>query len=263
MHSDRTDHIYFEGDYASWDDASKQCASPDTGQVLEKVLPVTLKIKRSEPLNEKDVIFFGRPRFNPALISSALSAAIRSGNRLNVLDFGGSLGVSYFHSRDFLRDLAEVKWSVIELPNMVAAGKQHLQSPELRFFDTIEGCLNQNTPNIIVMSGVLQCLPEPWTTLKRLLEIGAPYVFIDRTGVIESIKDRLTIQHVPERIYRYDHPAWWLSESRLLSCFADYGYQCLNDFKTGYQWELPGAKIAFKGFIFRKSANNPAGPCRI
>jgi putative methyltransferase (TIGR04325 family) len=102
-----------------------------------------------------------------------------------------------------------------------------------------------------VLSGVLQYLPEPWTTLKRLLQIGAQYVLIDRTGVIEGTKDRLTIQHVPERIYRYDHPAWWLSESNLLSCLADHGYEYPHDFKTDYQWELPGAKVAFKGFICR------------
>jgi putative methyltransferase (TIGR04325 family) len=110
------------------------------------VLPATLKIKRGEPLTEND-IGFGRPRYNPVLISSVLSAAIACGNRLQVLDFGGSLGVLYFQSREFLRDLVEIKWSVIELPNLAAAGRDYLQSPELQFFDTIEACLKENSPS--------------------------------------------------------------------------------------------------------------------
>src|SRR5260370_2032287 len=158
----KTDLIYFEGDFASWDEASSQCASPDTGQIIEKVLPVTLKVKGAEPITETDVIYFQRPRYNPALISALLSAVIQSNKCMNVLDFGGALGISYFHCRDFLCDLAEIKWSIVEVPNMVAAGREHLQCAELKFFDTIEDCLKENKPNITLLSGVLQYLPEPW-----------------------------------------------------------------------------------------------------
>jgi putative methyltransferase (TIGR04325 family) len=171
------------------------------------------------------------------------------------LDFGGSLGISYFHSRDFLREVLEVAWSVIELPNFVAAGRKHLESEELRFYETVEDCVRYHTPNIILLSGVLQCLTDPWERLTNLLQTGIPYVFIDRTGVIESDRDRLTIQHVPEWIYRVDKPVWFLSETKLLSCLADADYKCLCDFAAIDNYTLSGAKISFKGFICRKNRN--------
>jgi putative methyltransferase (TIGR04325 family) len=260
----KTDQIYFDGDYASWNEASKQCANPDTGQVLEKVLAGTLKIQRREPLNEKDA-FFGRPQYNLGLMCSLLSAAIHSDKRLNVLDFGGSLGISYFNSSEFLQDVSALSWSVVEVPKLVEAGRKHLQSDELRFYETVEECLRDNAPNIIVLSGVLQYLPDPWETLNNLLQIGAPYMFIDRTGTIDSDRDRLTVQHVPEWIYRYDQPAWFLSETKLLSAIAFANYTCLLDFVSGYGYELPGAKILLKGFLCRATSSVPKaqGDCTI
>ena len=252
-----TDQIYFSGDYSEWAEALRQCATYDAGHILERVLSATLKVRRGEPIEQKDGVFFGRVPYNFALISALLSAAIHSGNRLSVLDFGGSLGISYFHSRDFLRDILEVAWSVVELPNFVAAGKKHLESKELCFYETIEDCMRNHNPNIVVLSGVLQCLAHPWETLKSLLKIGAPYVFIDRTGMIESDRDRLTIQHVPEWIYRVEKPVWFLSEKKLRSCLPATNYVCLCDFAATDNYTLPGAKISFKGFICQKNRDGP------
>jgi putative methyltransferase (TIGR04325 family) len=251
----RTDQIYFSGEYSEWAEASHQCTACDTGHILERVLSATLKVRRGEAIEQKDGVFFGRVPYNFALISALLSAAIHGGNRLSVLDFGGSLGISYFHIRDFLRDVSEVAWSVIELPDFVTAGRKHLESEELTFYETVEDCMRYHTPNIIVISGVLQCLADPWKTLKNLLQIGTAYVFIDRTGMIESDRDRLTIQHVPEWIYRVDKPVWFLSESKLRSCLADADYVCLCDFAAIDDYTLPGAKVSFKGFIYRKNRN--------
>ena len=241
--------IYFDGDYQSWGEVARQCAAPNTGQVLAKMLPETLKIKKGEPLESNDIV---RLSFNAPLNACLLAAAVSNAKRLNVLDFGGSLGISYFQNRDFLRDLTEVKWSIVELSDFVEAGRKHFESNELKFYETIEACLAEREPNAVVASGVLQYLSDPWATLEQLLKIEAPYVFIDRTGTIASPRDRLTVQHVPQRIYRYDHPAWWLSEARLLSAIATGGYDCLHDFHSGYQYQVPGAQVMVKGFICRK-----------
>jgi hypothetical protein len=48
-----------------------------------------------------------------------------------------------------------------------------------------------------VVSGVLALLPEPWKTLTELLQSGALYAFFDRTALIDSDRDWLTLQHVP------------------------------------------------------------------
>jgi putative methyltransferase (TIGR04325 family) len=167
------------------------------------------------------------------------------------------LGTSYFHSRDFLQDVSEVEWSIVELPHFVASGIKYLQSKQLFFHESIEDCLRHHQrPNVVIISGVLSYLPEPWTILGHLLQIGPEYVFIDRTGLIDTPHDRLTLQHIPERIYLADHPAWFLSETRLLSYLSDAGYVSLCDFSTIDKYTLEGSNIFFKGFIFRKKRAN-------
>jgi putative methyltransferase (TIGR04325 family) len=102
------------------------------------------------------------------------------------------------------------------------------------------------------ISGVLAYLPDPW---KTLMDLVAPYVFIDRTGLIDSDRDRLTIQHVPEWVYQTDMLTWFVSETKLLSALADAGYVCLCDFPAIDNYTLPGTKIFFKGFICRKNSH--------
>jgi len=245
------DQIYFSGDYPDWAEASAACEVPWTEQMLEKVLAATLKIRGNEAI-EKGV-FRGRVACNFALITALLSAAAKNGNYLSVLDFGGSLGVSYYYSRAFLRDVSEVKWSIVELPDLVAAGRRHLESEQLRFHETIEESIRYHTPTIAVLSGVLQYLRDPGKTLLDILQIGAPIVFIDRTALIDSDRDRLCIQHVPESIYRIDLPAWFLSETKLLSTLTDSDYACLCDFPAIDNYALPGARVSFKGFICRRN----------
>jgi putative methyltransferase (TIGR04325 family) len=255
-----TDQIIFSGDYSDWAEASNQCTGYGTDHILEKVLSAALEVQRGEAVAQREGFLFEKVPYNFQLISALLGAATYSGNRLNVLDFGGSLGSSYFQSRDFLRDVFEVKWSVVEQPNFVAAGKKHLESEELSFYETVEDCVYEHRPNVIVLSGVLAYLPDPWETLVNLLQIGAPYVFIDRTGLIDSDRDRLTIQHVPAWVYSAEMPAWFLSEKKLLASLADADYVCLGDFKAIDNYTLPGSNIFFKGFIYRKNRKQRLEP---
>lgn len=241
------DRIYFSGDYPNWDLALLDCEVHPTEPVRERVLAATLKIRDNQAVEQG--VFSGRSPANFPLLTALLSATLKSEEYLKVLDFGGSLGISYFHSRRFL---GPVRWSVVELPELVALGSRHFASNELSFYDSIENCLwVDHVPKIVLLSGVLQCLPEPWETLRRLLEIRAPFVFLDRTALIDSGTDRLTVQHVPASIYRIDHPAWFLNEGTLTSVLADAGYECLCDFPAIDRYTIPGASISFKGFFFR------------
>jgi putative methyltransferase (TIGR04325 family) len=181
-----TDQIYFSGDYKDFAEASGACIHGN-GNVAERVLSGALKVLRGEAIAHKNGILFDKIPYNFQLISTLLSAATYDGNRLYVLDFGGSLGTSYFHSRDFLQDISEVEWSIVELPHFVASGTKYLQSKQLFFHETIEDCLRHHQrPNVVIISGVLSYLPEPWTTLGNLLQIGSEYVFIDRTALTDT-----------------------------------------------------------------------------
>jgi putative methyltransferase (TIGR04325 family) len=246
-----TGQIYFSGDYPDWAQAANDATGYDQHEILEKVVSATLAVISGEAVAQRDGIILDEIPYNFPLIATLLSAALEDGNRLEVLDFGGALGSGYFDSRAFLQAVSSLNWSTIEQPHFVKAGRLHVASAQLHFFETIHDCVQNHRPNVVILSGVLQCLPDPWRTLQDLLQLGSRCVFIDRTAVIQSGSDRLTIQHVPQ--YPAIIPAWFLSETKLLAEISGSGYQVLCEFPALDRYSLPGAEVAFKGFICKRA----------
>jgi putative methyltransferase (TIGR04325 family) len=99
------DEIHFSGDYASWAEAANLAMGYDQKDILEKVLSATLAVKTGKAVAQRDGVILEKIPYNFPLIATLLSAALDNGNRLNVLDYGGSLGSSYFDSRDFIKPI--------------------------------------------------------------------------------------------------------------------------------------------------------------
>jgi len=91
-------------------------------------------------------------------------AAARNVGVLNVLDFGGSLGSSYFQNRELLKILPTIRWNVVEQAHYVKAGQTYIQDEQLRFYPSIHECLAENKVNAILLSSVLQYLSDPQTS---------------------------------------------------------------------------------------------------
>ncbi|HTD14213.1 MAG TPA: methyltransferase, TIGR04325 family [Chthoniobacterales bacterium] len=246
------DELHFSGDYASWREAANLAIGYDQKHILEKVLSATLAVKTGKAVAQRDGVILEKIPYNFPLIATLLSAALDNGNRLHVLDYGGSLGSSYFDSRDFVKPVSDLNWSIVEQPHFVAAGRTHVASKELHFFETIEECAQTYPPNVIILSGVLQYLQNPWSTLRQLHRLKNLYLFLDRTAFIIADSDRLTIQHVPGWIYDARFPAWFLSETKFLEWLSDSNYKIISEFPALDDYSLPGAIVAFKGFICRK-----------
>jgi putative methyltransferase (TIGR04325 family) len=247
-----TEEIHFSGDYRSWGEAAKLGTGYDQKEILEKVLSATLAVKTGKAVAQRDGVILEKTPYNFPLIATLLRAALDNGNRLNVLDYGGSLGSSYFDSRDFIKPVSDLNWSIVEQAHFVAAGRTYVASKELHFFETIEDCAHTYPPHVIVLSGILQYLENPWSTLQDLHRLKSQYVFVDRTAFIIADSDRLTIQHVPGWIYEAKLPAWFLSETKFLKWISDSSLKILGEFPALDDYSLPGAKVAFRGFICRK-----------
>lgn len=125
--------IRFEGNYSTWEAAAAQCTGYDAAPILAKVLDATLRVKRGEAAYERDSVLFDEIEYTSPVTEALMWAAAQSGGRLDVLDFGGALGSSYFQNRAFLADLPQVRWSVVEQAHYVEAGREHIQDETLRF----------------------------------------------------------------------------------------------------------------------------------
>lgn len=242
--------IHFEGNYANWDEAAANCSGYNADHILAKVLDATLKVKRGEAEFERDSVLLDEIEYAWPVLAGLMWAAARSGGVLNVLDFGGALGSSYFQNRKFLQTLPEVHWSVVEQSHYVAAGQAHIQDGQLRFYATIDDCLTARKPNVILLSSVLQYLPNPYETLDELIATGSDTLLIDRTSVLRSgDKDLIRIQHVPKSIYMASYPCRAFSDIGLRDFITLRKYRLVEEFNSLDKFD-PYAD--WRGFVYEK-----------
>lgn len=241
----------FSGDFQQWNEARKLSTGYDISRILEKCRSALLKVKVGEAVYERDSVLFDEIQYSWGLLSGLQNAAIENDNQLCVLDFGGSLGSTYFQNKDFLKGLKSVTWCIVEQPHFVECGRQHFENEQLRFYYSVEDCLEHHSPNVLLLSGVLQYLEFPFKLLEKLLSCRVSMVIIDRTAFVESENDMLTIQNVPEWIYKASYPAWFFNEKNFLSRFQCY--ERLGSFNSFCDKDIVLNRINrayWKGFIF-------------
>ena len=243
----------FEGEFASWEEARSRCTGYDSEDILARVLAATLKVKQGTAAFERDSVLFEEIEYVWPVVAGLMMAAARNTGTLNVLDFGGSLGSSYFQNLRLLNTLPRVQWNIIEQPHFVKAGKAYIQDEKLRFYSSIQECLTENKPNVILLSSVLEYLSEPASIFLSLLNVGADSVILDRTSINCSMSDRIYVQHVPASIYSASYPCRSFSESGLLAA-ARGKYRLSADFQSLPFPALERTGSSQKGYILSKGA---------
>jgi putative methyltransferase (TIGR04325 family) len=243
------DPVVWSGDYRSWNEAVAASGRYDAAHILERVADSALRVKRGEAEYERDGVLFDEIQYSWPLLAGLLWVAARSAGRLDVLDFGGALGSTYFQNRRFLRGLAEVRWSIVEQPAFVARGKQDFEDETLRFYETVEACQRERTPSVVVLSSVLQYLERPYELIESLRG-RFQHLIVDLTGVHGGERDVLTVQHVPETIYPARYPCWFFSEARLRAALErEYALAAAFDSHIGQQVRAARVRARYRGFI--------------
>lgn len=243
----RKKFLYWEGDYNSWAEAQAKCKGYDEETILEKVKESALKVKNGEAVFERDGVLFFEEEYTPELREAIMKISSEYNGTISVLDFGGSLGSTYFQYRKILKQLKSVTWCVVEQDNYVNCGKAMFENDELKFEFIIEEAIAKYKPNLLLLGSVLQYLPEPYEWLQKFLQKKFPYVIIERSPFIDGSHDRLTIQHVPEKIYKSSYPSWFFSEQKFLN-------KILEDYDLILSYPLKdkaNIRSEFKGFIFK------------
>lgn len=249
----------FFGDLSNWDEAEKLTTSYAHDEIIQKVRTSLLKVKNGLAVYERDSVLFDKIQFAWPLLAALQHVALSSEGRLEVIDFGGSLGSTYYQNRGFLSTLKKLQWNVVEQSNFVDTGKREFQDDSLKFFYNIEDCLTE-TPNInlLLVSSVFQYLKDPYAMLNQFLQKSIPYLIFDRTTFYEKNQDRLTLQVVPPSIYTASYLAWFLNEEKFLNLI-------LKKYDLICDWEALGSKILIKdgetqnygydkGFFFKLKA---------
>lgn len=216
----RSPHVIrFEDDVTGWDDAVQRSTGYDEASILQSVRTATEAVLRGGAAFERDGVLFAAPEYRWPVLGALLAQAARDGS-LRVLDFGGSLGSTFWQYRHLLEGVS-TEWAVVEQPAFVAAGRA-LDQHAVTFHETIAEAAEAVQPNAVLLSSVLQYLPAPHATLSELTGVGARTLVLDRTTMTDLDEDRASVQVVPASIYSARYPAWLLSRRALLADLEEW-----------------------------------------
>jgi putative methyltransferase (TIGR04325 family) len=249
--------VWFRGDYDSWPAAVAASGGYGAEAIVERVLAATLEVQAGRAAFERDSVLFFEPEPETPLAEALEEVRRRIGRRLRVLDFGGSLGTTYWRLRHHVAVDAVESWNVVEQPNFVAAGRRHLHEPRLGFFDTIAEAERAFAHDVLLCSGTLQYLAAPREMLQTWAALRMPYVLLNNLPLHSSGPTRLRVQHVPPSIYRASYPVWFFNRAEFLGWLAT-SFEIVHEFASEAVWPVDGAMYPSTGLLLRRRASPTA-----
>ncbi len=244
--------VAYTGDYASFAEARACSNGYQEGVILERTRVALQKVLRGEAAYERDSVTFDKLELPRPLLGLLNRVATEHQGHLSVLDFGGSLGSTYFQCRSALTHLPGLEWSIVELPAHVACGQRELANEQLKFYPTIQACQLERRPSVLLLSGVLQYLPDPWGFFREVTAQSFDWIIIDRTPFIDAERDRLTVEVVSPRIYPASYPAWFFSRARLAENLPPC-WRIETEFDALDRQLLDSVEVVFKGMALRRA----------
>jgi putative methyltransferase (TIGR04325 family) len=208
----------WKGNYKAFNDAKVKCSGYDEDHILNRIADATAKVKNGEIAYERDGIIHDKVQLNFHLLNVLLLVASRNNNKLTIIDFGGSLGTSYYQNIKYLSHLTELDWCIIEQPKFVEVGKKSFENEHIKFYYSLEECFSVHPkPDLLLISSALQYMPEPYELLRQIQSYQIPYLMLDLVGYNDKAEDRITIQYVPPVFYGIEasYPCTFFNRQKL------------------------------------------------
>lgn len=251
VNNDKVSSSGWFGDYVSWNEALKHTSGYNETSILNKIKESTLKVISGEAEFERDSVAFDIFEYSPQLLN-AFKATVEN-NKLSVIDFGGSLGSQYFQYKRFFEDV-NINWMVVEQSHFVDCGRKEIANEQLQFFYTIEEAIKYKSANTIILSSVLPYIEKPFELIEKIISYQFEYIIIDRNPFINLDRDLISVQIVPESVYKASYPAWFFNEEKFLKLFLTT-YQINQEINSPFAAPLiinNQYQASWKGFILKR-----------
>jgi len=131
-------HQWLKLGYKNWSEAQSNSDGYDSTQIHDSVLKSALLVKQGVAAFERDSMLFYHHKFDWPIVTAVYLAAFKKTDALNVIDFGGSLGSSYYQNNSLLKLVGHLNWCVIEQAEFVDSGNRHFLDGQLHFFNSIK-----------------------------------------------------------------------------------------------------------------------------
>ncbi len=243
------------GNYATWEEAEKKAVGYDSDFIISKVSGAAREIINGNGIFERDSIVFHKAEYSWPLLSTLLWIGAQK-SKLHLLDFGGSLGSTYHQHKKYLSVFEDIKWMIVEQPKFVEEGKKYFENETIQFYDTIDTCLLENSPSVVLISSVLQYIEDPYELIETIGQKKIEYVIIDLTGISSSPTDIITLQKVDPNIYPASYPCRFFNEAHLKEAFSKH-FHIIDEFDSyiGNKLKINTFKPAkYRGYILKNKS---------
>lgn len=221
----RSDDISKWIEYNTWSEAQINSKGYEDDKILQKVLKATKIIVDADKGFERDGVIFRYDDYSYQLMTLIAFCAMYK-EKITIADFGGSGGSLFWKNRKLLAEInKDVEWNVIEQKHFVDCFRKEIcKDTKIKFLYSFSDL--ENSPEIIIFSGVLQYLYEYKKVIKEALELNPKYIFVDRIWF--AMRERVCVQHVPEAIYKSSYPMRFFRKDNFIELFSEK-YYCFID----------------------------------
>ncbi|MBO5760725.1 MAG: methyltransferase, TIGR04325 family [Lentisphaeria bacterium] len=249
-----------KGDFSSFREAADHAKGYSAENIAEKVFNATRTVIEGNAEYERDSVLFYESRYNYPLLTALLSVCNKTKTSLNVLDFGGALGSSFWQNRKYLEKVTDnLSWHIVEQNSFLQAAEKLIYNAPLFFHSTIEEAQQNAVFNAVLFSSVLQYLEKPRSFLEKVRNVE--YLIIDRHPEFAEVLDaQYSVQYVHEPIYEASYPVRIWGKDELKTLLSEE-YQLLMEWESDVDGELElydaqkrRKKVHMKGMFFRRKA---------
>jgi putative methyltransferase (TIGR04325 family) len=159
------------------------------------------------------------------------------GVELGVFDLGGNVGVHYYGYRKYLPYTDSMRWTVCEIPLLIAKGKNIAAEREAAHLAFTEHLADADGYDVLLAAGVLHFIDAP-TLAEGLKPMSRKpkHVLLNKLPLYEG-EDFVTLQNaglttLPHHVY---------DRSRFLASFTSLGYELVDE------WVIPDFSCVIPG----------------
>lgn len=244
---------WFRGNYANWVQARRASAGYEDAEVLRRVLEATLVVQSGQAAFERDSVLFYEQEPDTALMAALQDVGRESSEgALRVLDFGGSLGSTFWRHRTLLPKGEKLRWDVVEQSGFVEAGRRYLSEPSVCFHDDVYSAQRAaGGHDVLLCSCVLQYLEEPFRFLEEWSRLDIPYLLLNNLPLHTKGPDRIKVQHVPPSIYEATYPVWFFNREAFLKR-VNVHYEVVKEFDSEAVWPVGFGMFQSTGLLLKR-----------
>jgi putative methyltransferase (TIGR04325 family) len=246
----------FHGDYPSWAAACAVAEGYDDPEKSNRIIAAARAVRAGRAAWDRDGALFHEPQWHEPLLAALRRIAQAAGGVLEVVDWGGGLGSTWWQHRTALAEF-RVSWRIVERTSLVEIGRREFSDAVLSFHPTLAAAPAAGAARVILLSSVLPYLEDPHAVLREVVAGGAPHVIVDRTPFVAGGRDRLAVQSAPQELGGGRYPCWLFDREGLAAAFHP-------NYDLAGEWLVPfdqaDEKVPYHGLHFQRRVDMPKPP---